>query len=427
MIAAFFLALIASPKAAAQSYQVLYSFEQGANGSHPSSLIRANDGSFYGTANYGGSPACGGPGNGCGVVFRFARSGNDWKIEPIYTFQGGADGAGPVGIVFGPDGSLYGVTSAGGDMSPPYCGPEYGCGTVYKLTPACNSGSCTWSKTELYQFHGGTDGLAPLYLTLGPDGRIYGTTAWGGGVEGCGTTGCGIIYGLKRENGSWVEEIIRRAGLSLQEPDGYSHYLTLDSNGNIYFSGGAGAYGSGGIFELLRSDSGWTEKTLYSFQGGDNGTWPTQVLFDKWGDLLGATYWGGPRGVSDGGGTLFELSPIGNGWRFTQLYGFLGTYGTGGPSAQMTIDSAGNLYGMTAYDGVYEFGNVFKLTREDDGWTYTDLHDFTGGDDGQWPEEGSLIIDADGTVYGTTLSGGKNYCWEYGCGVLFKITPRFVF
>ena len=45
------------------------------------------------------------------------------------------------------------------------------------------------------------------------------------------------------------------------------------------------------------------------------------------------------------------------------------------------------------------------------------LHSFTGGNDGNTPE-GSLLVDANGNVYGTTYQGGT-----FGKGVVFKIAP----
>ena len=81
------------------------------------------------------------------------------------------------------------------------------------------------------------------------------------------------------------------------------------------------------------------------------------------------------------------------------------------------MDGAGNLYGTTVGAGAYGYGSVFKLSPSNDGWTYTSLHDFTGGIDGAYPY-GSVILDANGNVYGTASGGGA-----YGRGVAFEITP----
>ena len=68
-------------------------------------------------------------------------------------------------------------------------------------------------------------------------------------------------------------------------------------------------------------------------------------------------------------------------------------------------------------------GSVFKLTPSGGDWIFTDLHDFTGGRDGAFPF-GRVILDANGNIYGTTVSGGDlSRCQESGCGVVWKITP----
>src|SRR6202044_3969887 len=54
----------------------------------------------------------------------------------------------------------------------------------------------------------------------------------------------------------------------------------------------------------------WKEKVLYSFQGGSDGQSPAGgVVFDKAGNLYGATYEGGSTCPSPGCGTIFQLSP----------------------------------------------------------------------------------------------------------------------
>jgi hypothetical protein len=90
----------------------------------------------------------------------------------------------------------------------------------------------------------------------------------------------------------------------------------------------------------------------------------------------------------------------------------------------MTMDAAGNLYGTTTFDGANRMGSVFKLTRTSGGWTYTDLHDFTGGADGSTPV-GTMALDADGNLYGTSQYGGSGGTCDFntGCGVAWKITP----
>jgi uncharacterized repeat protein (TIGR03803 family) len=53
--------------------------------------------------------------------------------------------------------------------------------------------------------------------------------------------------------------------------------------------------------------------------------------------------------------------------------------------------------------------------------TFTTLYSFTGGSDGNGPEEG-VIQDPSGNLYGTTYGGGDLNCWQgYGCGVVFKL------
>ncbi len=47
------LSVTASEVARAQTFQVLYSFIQGSNGTNPSSLVRDAEGNFYGSAGYG--------------------------------------------------------------------------------------------------------------------------------------------------------------------------------------------------------------------------------------------------------------------------------------------------------------------------------------------------------------------------------------
>jgi len=83
----------------------------------------------------------------------------------------------------------------------------------------------------------------------------------------------------------------------------------------------------------------------------------------------------------------------------------------------LVLDAAGDLFGTTMYGGKYNEGQVFKLTRTADGsWKESAIHNF-GGYDGQFPAAG-LVFDSAGNLYGTTYLGGAS-----GGGTVFKLTP----
>ena len=112
------------------------------------------------------------------VILSMATTASaEWKEKVLYSFQGGADGAAPVGgVVFGPDGSLYGATQFGGADN---CSPMAACGTVYQLAPQKNG---SWAETVLYVFRGKAfnDGEYPEGgLIADSSGNLYGTTAYG--------------------------------------------------------------------------------------------------------------------------------------------------------------------------------------------------------------------------------------------------------
>jgi uncharacterized repeat protein (TIGR03803 family) len=136
-------------------------------------LVQATDGSLYGTTIYGGGYDGFGYcfDYGCGTVFKITPAGTMTKL---YSFCASltdrSDGALPdAGLVQGTDGNFYGTTSAGG--APPARG-----GTVFKITP-------TGTRTTLYSFcaqSSCTDGYAPTDLVQATDGNFYGTTYYGG-------------------------------------------------------------------------------------------------------------------------------------------------------------------------------------------------------------------------------------------------------
>ena len=197
---ALMLTILGTQTAQAETFNVLYNFTGGTDGSSPyAGLTMDSTGSLYGTTLAGGA--------GFGTVYKIAKSGSSWIFTTLYTFAGGSDGASPRSrIVIGPDGNLYGVTFAGGGQG---CGVR-GCGTVFQVRKSCPTGPiCHWTETVLYRFTGGSDGGEPTGdLLFDAAGKLYGTTQIGGKPHSCSTLGCGTVYKLTQSGGSWTESVL---------------------------------------------------------------------------------------------------------------------------------------------------------------------------------------------------------------------------
>jgi uncharacterized repeat protein (TIGR03803 family) len=204
-------------------------------------------------------------------------------------------------------------------------------------------------------------------------------------------------------------------------PDGEFPYASLvrDSSGNLYgttFNGGRS--GAGTVFRI---DTAGKESVLHSFTGSRDGANPFAGLVqDAKGNLYGTTFYGGGNGCNGYGcGTVFKVSRTG---KETVLHRFKGPVGDGTyPKAGLVLDVNGTLYGTTIAGGTgckgYGCGTVFKL---DPTGTETLLYSFAGGNDGANPT--GLIRDAKGNLYGTTeYSAGTGCSFGDGCGMVFKL------
>ena len=105
------------------------------------------------------------------------------------------------------------------------------------------------------------------------------------------------------------------------------------------------------------------------------------------------------------------------------LYTFQGGRNGGHPYDALILDATGSLYGTTLEGGGTCDGNpcgtVFKLApNSNGGWTESVLYRFKGGSDGMEPV-GSLIFDGAGNLYGTTTLGGAGKS-----GTVFRLTPQ---
>jgi uncharacterized repeat protein (TIGR03803 family) len=185
--------------------------------------------------------------------------------------------------------------------------------------------------------------------------------------------------------------------------------LIADSAGNLFgTTTDGGSAGCGIVFELKPSQGGgWTETVIYSFRCGADGAAPAaSLIFDKEGNLYGTTLTGGKHHD----GTVFRLTRSGGAWTESVLHAFTDKDGAY-PAASLIFGQAGNLYGTTLLGGLFHGGTVFQLVLSDGVWTETVLHNFTGHGDGIDPAA-ALIKDQEGALYGTTMADN-----------IFKLSP----
>jgi uncharacterized repeat protein (TIGR03803 family) len=285
------------------------------------------------------------------------------------------------------------------------------------------TGAAASTYKVLHKFTGHDGATLPGALVLDATGNLYGATVAGG------SSNSGTVFKLTpNSNGKWTESVIHSfsGGADGAFPFGS---LIFDGRGSLYGTTAFGGSGYGTVFKLSPNSNGsWTERVLYAFTRGTDGSNPySGLIFDSSGNLYGTTAFGGSLGCSsDGCGVVFELSPNSNGeWTESVLYTFGGTDGEG-PAASLIFDAVGNLYSTTQFGGTAGAGVVFKLTPNSKGkWTESVLHIFSGGMDGGYPGFVTLVFDTVGNLYGTTSRGGVTnaQCGSFGCGVVFKLTP----
>jgi len=198
--------------------------------------------------------------------------------------------------------------------------------------------------------------------------------------------------------------------------------LVVDGAGNLYgTSVQGGEIGGGTVFELTPSGNGWIHTVLYSFTGGADGGQPYGgVAIDAQGNLYGTTVIGGNGGicVEEGCGVVYKLTKSGGNWTQTVLYNFTGGDDGYGPGSGLTIGKDGSLYGMTPTGGAYGLGVIFQLKADQGGHSrFRVIHAFTGGSDGGTGSAGRLL-DENGTLYGVATVGGA-----YGKGTAFRLKP----
>ncbi len=341
------------------------SFDRGA-GTLESKLVQGNDGNFYGSRVSSGWGTS---------AFKMTPDGT---LTDLYPFpkEDGANAFSISGLSKGSDGYFYGTTAAG---------LTYPSGTVFKM-------DTNGTATILHVFVVPGEGEYASSLVQGADGSFYGTTVVGG------TNNTGTVF-KAAPDGTFTSLYSFPQLFPLGDSPGNG--VIQGSDGNFYgTTKDGGSFNLGTIFKL---DTNGVLTSLHSFTGGFGGAYGTSGLVQgNDGSFYGST----PFGGTNGGGTLYKITPNGT---FTTLCSFPSGGNSGNSSSTLVQAGDGNFYGTVADE-------IFKITSAG---AFTLLYTFTNGADGSIPY-GGFVEGADGNLYGTTFTGGTNE----GHGTVFKITPQ---
>ncbi len=387
-------------------------------------------GVLYGATLYGGS-------SGVGVAFKFTLATKAYSV--LHNFAGGAtDGAYPYAGLIVSGGKLYGTTYQGG---------LYNTGTVYQMDPA------TGAVTVLHSFHYGvlTDGGYPWGpVAAGPDGKLWGTTYYGGAAGNgtlyrVGTDGSGFglvhsftssggdgyypyfndlavrgsaVYGTTYSGGTYNAGTIFKAVVSGTTTT-YSQVASFDGNIGAYPYAGLsvaadgtlyGTSSQGGFYDygtLFSVDATDTVSLLADFSGGD-AYYPTAPPIKATdGNLYGTSYQGGLRGY----GSLYSMAPDGTLTMLASFYTYPEGYsGRGG----VVLGGDGALYGVARYGGSYDIGAFWRMDAA--GTNFKVLHHFENGGALEGTGPMNLIQRASGAFAGTCEGGGL-----WGQGTIFQV------
>ena len=374
------IAGVASAQAAGKE-KILHSFtgfSVGQDGGLPyGGVVRDDAGNLYGTTFNGGA-------NDLGTVFKIAPNGTETILHSFA--NGGDDGVNPqAGVILDKQGNIYGTTRNGS---------AHNGGVLFMLTPE-------GTETVLHIFAGGGDnnrdgGRPQADLIMDDAGNIYGTTNYGGGKGDCNGNNCGTVF--KFTKGGAMKILHAFTG---GKDGGYPNApVIIDELGNLYGTtetGGNTALCGSGCGVVFKLDPSGKETVLHAFSGTDGRLPLAGLVRDAKGNFYGTTDGGGTADA----GVVFKLTPKG---KESVLHNFNldAEHGGVNPLGSLIMDAKGDLYGTTASGGLTNNGVVYKMTQKG---KETVLYHFAGGDDGANPFAG-VIMDAQGTLYGTTNRGG---------------------
>lgn len=402
LLLAVALSLSATPLLAKQREHVVYDFGRTTDdGTFPQDgLIADSAGNFYGTTISGGS-------FGKGGIFVVSPAGSE---TVVYSFAGAPnDGDQPnAALAIDAHGILYGTTMAGGASND---------GIVFSFDPAHGR------EKLLYSFctqPNCADGSVPIAsLAVGKKSVLYGTTVLGG--LGTVQQNSGVVFRLDPpppHSQTWTESVLYNFCSLATCADGKNPSagrLLLTKSGLLYGTAQAGQQG-GTLYSVNASGGGYSLLHVFTTGGTNDGVSPKNgVVADKSGVLYGTTSAGGLHGC----GTTYSYDPFA--FNYQSLYSFCSQAGDPqtiyGGVTLVQKRSGVTLYGLSLAGGAYGHGAIYSLTPAGGTWDEHTLDSFcphAGCKDGATPAFSTLLY-ANGSLYGTTTSGGI-----HGDGVVFR-------
>jgi uncharacterized repeat protein (TIGR03803 family) len=241
----------------------LHSFN-GIDGASPQApLIEGPNGVFYGTTPFGGEYAT-------GNVFAMTPNGN---VTNLHAFDFSTNGANPLaGLVFGPDGAMYGTTTESA--------------TVFRV--ATNG-----EETTLCTLERGSQPWAPIIV--GPDGNFFGEVRLGDGYPG------------------QIIRITPRGILTNLVTFSYYPPIGTDPTGGMIVGPNSGLYGTtenGGQYNCGTVFSVTTNgelSILHSFNGADGAQPQGPLVLGTDGSFYGTAWESGPD-TNTPLGVVFKLT-----------------------------------------------------------------------------------------------------------------------
>jgi uncharacterized repeat protein (TIGR03803 family) len=368
-------------------FEHLATFDQH-DGEWARSGLTAVGDALYGNTYLGGDSACATLSRTCGVVYELKLGG----IKRLHVFTGKPDGAEPWADLTNAKGTLYGMTSLGGNSQSNYCNAESGCGAIFKI-------STSGEETVVHSFENNPDGAYP-----GQDSLVYAKGALYGVTPGGGANFLGAIVRITLDG---EESVV----YSFTDADAIPQSISY-VNGSFYIAAtGSNGEGVGMIEELLADGK---MKVLYIFSGSPDAAYPVGKLVAIDNTLYGASTGGGDPYCSGGCGTVYSLTTNG---REHVLHEFNHASEGLQPTSGVVL-ARGVLYGAACCAFVGG-GSIYKVTTSGE---ESVLHEFGGnGGDARAPYGRPLFFD--GALYGTTGFGGRLRNHKTGSGTVFKVTP----